>query len=415
MKQANTIITGQIVDVFSKRIFPGKIHIGEGMIKQIEQTNETVDEVYILPGLVDSHIHIESSMLSPQQFAKMAIQHGTVGTVSDPHEITNVLGEEGIRFMVRNAGHSPLKINFGVPSCVPSTPFETSGAFIDSGKVKQLLQEDQFKYLSEMMNFPGVLTNDEEVMNKIKAAQSAGCPVDGHAPGLRGDDLQKYIDAGISTEHECSTYEEAKEKIERGMLIQIREGSAARNFDVLYPLIQEYPDRIMLCSDDRHPDDLVKGHINLLIRKGQEYCLNIFDLLKAASFNPALHYDLSIGLLRENDPADFILVDELKQFNILSTYINGKCYYGRDQILFEPKADQSPNIMKASPLDINNLHVNATGNPVRVMHAKDHELYTSWSPDYPKEEGGLLYSDTNQDILKIVVLNRYKPQAPSVG
>lgn len=414
MKQYSTIIGGNIVNIPDKKIFPGKIHISNGKIEKIEPTNETVEGVYILPGLVDAHIHIESSMLSPQQFSRVALRHGTVGTVSDPHEIANVLGEEGIRFMVNNARQSPLKINFGVPSCVPSTPFETSGAVIDSKKVKELLQEDQFRYLSEMMNFPGVLAQDEEVMNKIKAAQAAGRPVDGHAPGLRGVDLRKYIDSGITTEHECSTYDEAKEKLEKGMKIQIREGSAARNFDALYSLIREHPDQVMLCSDDRHPDDLVKGHINLLIRKGLEYGLNIFDLLKAATYNPVLHYDLPIGLLRENDPADFILVDDLTHFNILNTYINGKCYFDQGQVYFEPLADQSPNIMQANPIKTNYLQVNA-GNPVRVIHAQDHELYTSWSSEHPVEEGRLFYSDINNDVLKIVVLNRYQSQKPSVG
>jgi adenine deaminase len=414
MKQSNNIVTGQIVDIPGRQIFPGKIHIENGIIRKIEPSRESTDDGYILPGLVDAHVHIESSMLSPQQFARTAIQHGTVGTVSDPHEIANVLGEEGIRFMVSNAGSAPLKINFGVPSCVPATPFETSGAVIDSGKVKKLLQEDQFGYLSEMMNFPGVLAKDEEVMSKIKAAQAAGRPVDGHAPGLRGDDLKKYIDTGITTEHECNTYEEAKEKMEKGMMIQIREGSAARNFDALWPLIKEHPDQVMLCSDDRHPDDLVKGHINLLIKKGLEYGLDVFDLLKAATYNPVLHYDLPIGLLRENDPADFIRVDDLSQFNILSTYINGKCYYDQGQVYFEPVADQSPNIMEADFIKTSDLQVDA-GSPVRVIHAHDHELYTSWSTEHPKEEGGLFYSDTGNDVLKVVVLSRYKPQKPSVG
>ena len=415
MKQYNKTITGKIVHIPSKRIFPGKVHLDEGKVTKIEPTDEAVDEVYILPGLVDSHIHIESSMLSPQQFAATALRHGTVGTVSDPHEIANVLGEEGIRFMVNNAKGSPLKFNFGVPSCVPATPFETSGAVIDSQKVKEFLQEDQFRYLAEMMNFPGLVSGDKEVMNKVKAAQNAGKPVDGHAPGLSGEDLKKYVDAGITTDHECNTYKEAKEKLEAGMMIQIREGSAARNFDALWPLIREHPDQVMLCSDDRHPDDLVQGHINLLIRKGQEYGLNVFDLLKAATYNPVLHYDLPIGLLRENDPADFIVVDDLTQFNILSTYIDGECYFNRGQLYFNPAADQSPNIMEASPVDTTDLQVKATGGAVRVVYAKDHELYTTWSPAYPFEKDGLLYSDTERDILKIAVLNRYKRQKPAVG
>jgi len=317
--------------------------------------------------------------------------------------------------MVSNAKQSPLKINFGVPSCVPATPFETSGAVIDGDKVTQLLQEDKFKYLSEMMNFPGVLAKDEEVMKKIRAAQAVGKPIDGHAPGLLGDDLKKYIDAGITTEHECSTYDEAREKLEKGMMIQVREGSAARNFDALWPLIKEHPDQVMLCSDDRHPDDLIRGHINLLIRKGQELGIDVFDLLKAATYNPVLHYNLDIGLLRENDPADFIKVDNLNQFNVLSTYIDGECYYDQGNVFFEPVADQSPNIMEAEFIQERDLQVKASGNPVRILQARDHELYTTWISDFPREEGGYLYSDTQKDILKIAVMNRYYSSKPSVG
>ncbi|MFW6100882.1 MAG: adenine deaminase [Bacteroidota bacterium] len=415
MKQFNTIITGNVVDIPGKRTFPGKVHIGSGVIQKIEFTKESVDDGYILPGLVDGHIHIESSMLSPQQFTKTAIQHGTVGTVSDPHEIANVLGEEGIQFMINNAKPAPLKINFGVPSCVPATPFETSGSVIDSEKVKQLIQEDHFRYLSEMMNFPGVLAKDEEVMKKIKSAQAVGKPIDGHAPGLRGEDLKKYIDAGITTEHECNTYDEAKEKLENGMMIQIREGSAAKNFDALWPLIREHPDQVMLCSDDRHPDDLIKGHINLLIRQGQEYGLDVFDLLKAATYNPVLHYDLPIGLLRQGDSADFIRVDDLTRFNVLNAYINGECYLDQGKVFFEPVADQSPNIMEAEPITTDDVQIADSGLPVRIIFAQDHQLYTSWFPDYPKKANSKLYSDITRDILKIAVMSRYRLSKPSVG
>lgn len=415
MSQNDKTISGKIVDIINKRVFPGKLFIKGGKIHRIEKTNDPVDEVYLLPGLVDSHIHIESSMLSPQQFAHTAISHGTVATVSDPHEIANILGEEGIHFMLNNAAQSPLKFNFGVPSCVPSTPFETSGAVLDSTRVKDLLEKPYFKFLAEMMNFPGVVSADEEVLKKIQAAKDFNKPVDGHAPGLRGKNLDKYIHAGISTDHECNSYEEAKEKIEKGMIIQVREGSAARNFDALWPLIKEYPDRVMLCSDDRHPHDLVKGHINLLVNKGQTYGLNVFDLLKAATYNPVQHYNLDVGLLRKNDPADFILVDDLKQFNILATYINGTCYFDGHTVKFEVGESARPNIMETEPVSLEDIKVEAREKPIRVIHARDNELYTAWSKDTPRIHENNLVSNTDRDVLKLVVMNRYKKQKPAVG
>ena len=408
-------LSGQVVDVFDRSIYPARIFVEKGIIQEVQRTEANVEPGFLIPGLVDSHIHIESSMLSPQQFSAVAMKHGTVATVSDPHEIANVLGEEGIRFMLHDAARSPLKFHFGVPSCVPATPFESSGAVLDSKKVAQLLKKEQFGFLAEMMNFPGVIQQDADVMKKIQAAREMGKPVDGHAPGLLGDALQQYIDAGITTEHECSTYAEAREKLERGMHILIREGSAAKNFDALYPLIDAFPDKVMLCSDDRHPDDLIRGHINLLIEKGMAYGLDIFHLLQAASVNAVKHYGLSSGLLRENDPADIVRVNDLNQFNILETYISGKCVYGSKNVGYEPKSQDLPNIMKAKPVQSSDLSIQSEDKPIRVIHAQDHELYTSWSAEKPKEGNGLVLSDAERDILKIAVLNRYRPGKPSLG
>ena len=409
------MLSGQVVDVFNRSIYPGRIFAEKGIIQEVHRTQANIEPGFLIPGLVDSHIHIESSMLTPQQFSAVAMNHGTVATVSDPHEIANVLGEKGIRFMLKDAARSPLKFHFGVPSCVPATPFESSGAVLDGQKVAQLLKKEQFGFLAEMMNFPGVIQQDADVMMKIQAARESGKPVDGHAPGLLGDALQQYIDAGISTEHECSTYAEAREKLERGMYILIREGSAAKNFDVLYPLIDEFPDKVMLCSDDRHPDDLIRGHMNLLIQKGIACGLDIFHLLQAACVNPVKHYRLSCGLLRENDPADIVRVDDLDQFNILETFIDGKCLYGSRKVGYEPKSHGVPNIMKAKPIQSSDLEIPAEDKPIRVIHARDHELYTSFTAENPKNGNGLLLSDTERDILKIAVLNRYQPGKPSLG
>jgi len=410
-------VQGYLADVPNRRFVPSRILIREGRIEKVETIDTPVDNLYILPGLVDSHIHIESSMLSPQQFSRIAMRHGTVATVSDPHEIANVLGREGIEFMVRDGERSPLKFYFGVPSCVPATPFETSGAVLDSNIVEELIQDDRFKYLAEMMNFPGVIHEDEEVLRKISFAHQAEKPIDGHAPGLRGEDLDKYVSAGISTDHECHDYDEAKEKIEKGMTIQIREGSAARDFDGLYRLIDEHPDQVMLCSDDRHPDDLIQGHIDQLIRMGQERGLDFFHLLQAATWNPVKHYDLEVGLLREGDPADFILVDDPGKFNILGVYIGGQQVYDSDQekTLFEPLPREHPNVMKARDVAAADFRIPARGRQVRVIQAQDNELYTSSAVEEANEKGGYLETDTTRDLLKITVVNRYRPQVPAVA
>ncbi len=336
-------ISGKIVDVVNKKIFPGIIYFEKNKITKILETNNAVPDQYILPGLVDAHIHIESSMLSPGGFAKLAVRQGTVASVSDPHEIANVLGMEGVEYMIRDGNKVPFKFFFGAPSCVPATPFETSGAVIGSKEIESLLARDEIKYLSEMMNFPGVVGNDAEVSLKLKFAKDANKPVDGHAPGLRGKDLKKYINAGISTDHECFSIEEAREKIKNGMIVQIREGSAARNFDTLYPLISEYPGRVMLCSDDLHPDDLLNGHINKLMKKGLKKGLDIFDLLTAAIVIPNNHYNLKLGLLQENDPADMVVIDKLDNFIVRQTYIDGELVYDQGKVLFDYKNEEAIN------------------------------------------------------------------------
>jgi len=408
-------ITGYLVDIAGRTSRPSRVTVQDGRIHRIEPVDKPDREIYIVPGLVDSHIHIESSMLSPQQFARVAVTHGTTATVSDPHEITNVLGEEGLEYMVESGRQVPLKFHFGVPSCVPATPFETSGAVLDGEKVERLIQDNRFFYLAEMMNFPGVVGGDPDVMRKLQAAARAGKPVDGHAPGVRGEDLKKYAAAGISTDHECSTYEEALEKIGQGMKIQIREGSAARDFDALAPLIDEYPDRVMLCSDDRHPDDLLEGHIDALIRKGLSRGLDFYHLLQAATINPVTHYGLSSGLLREGDPADMVLIDHPDTFRVQEVYIDGSRVCDGQEALFEVNDESAPNIMQAGDVALEDLRVRAESDRVRVIHARDHQLYTSSSIERLNTDGGWLHASTGSDVLKVVVLNRYQPQKPAVA
>jgi adenine deaminase len=406
-------ISGNLADVHKQKIYPAEITVEKSKIISIKETHHSAltTDHYILPGFIDSHVHIESSMLVPSEFARLAVVHGTVSTVSDPHEIANVCGMEGVEFMIANGKTVPFKFNFGAPSCVPATIFETAGASLDSSDVEKLLQRNEIKYLSEMMNFPGVLFKDEEVMKKIASAHKLNKPVDGHAPGLRGDDAKKYIDAGIHTDHECFTKEEALDKLKYGMKIIIREGSAAKNFEALIGLLNDYPDMIMFCSDDKHPDSLVLGHINQLCARAVAKDIDIFKILKAACLNPVLHYKLDVGLLREGDPADFILVKDLEKFEVAKTFIDGKLVAedGNSKIITE--RSEVINNFSCTKKEVADFETPLTSghSPVTipVIEALDGQLITNKLSISPKIENGNIISDTERDILKIVVVNRY--------
>lgn len=410
---ASFSISGQFVDIQQQRIYPATIKVKDGRIISIEEINATElsSSNYILPGFIDSHVHIESSMLVPSEFARLAVVHGTVATISDPHEIANVCGLDGVQFMIENGKTAPFKFHFGAPSCVPATIFETAGAAIDAEQVSTLLESDDIFYLSEMMNFPGVLNGDKEVMKKIRAAHTTGKPVDGHAPGLRGQQAADYAAAGISTDHECFTKEEALDKLQCGMKILIREGSAAKNFEALIGLLNDYPDMIMFCSDDKHPDSLVDGHINQLCERAVTKGIDIFKILKAACINPVLHYNMNVGLLREGDPADFILVKDLVQFETVQTYINGSLVAEKGKTLIaSPKAGIINNF-SCTKKDVTDFEIPVTtGNSqlnIPVIEALDGQLITNKLLLEPKTENGFMVSDTERDLLKIVVVNRY--------
>jgi len=413
---------GIIVDVIGRRQFKGKLTVEDGKILRVEEKNHDIEQ-YILPGLVDAHVHIESSMTVPSVFARMAVARGTVAVVSDPHEIANVMGVEGIDYMIEDARKAPLKVCFGVPSCVPATPFESAGAVLDPEAVDRLLARDDLHYLSEMMNFPGVINGFPDVLAKLESAKKYGKLVDGHAPGLIGADLEKYVGAGISTDHECFTYEEAVEKIRLGMKVLIREGSSARNFEALYRLIDEYPESVMLCTDDSHPDTLIyEGHIDKLVRRGQEKGLDIYNLLRAAVLNPVEHYGLNVGLLREDDPADFIIVDNLEAFNVLSTWIDGECVYKEGEVLFQATESPAKNVFNRNKITAEDVKLavqpgeeNKVNRKIRVIVAEDGELVTGQELALPKVENGNMVSDPNRDILKMVVLSRYGDDPAQVG
>jgi adenine deaminase len=354
-------------------------------------------------------------MLVPSEFAKIAVCHGTVATVSDPHEIANVMGIAGVKFMIENGDTVPFKFYFGAPSCVPATDFETSGARITANDIELLLKNDRINYLSEMMNFPGVIYDFPDVKEKLSIANKYNKPIDGHAPGLSGDNLSKYISAGITTDHECFTLDEALQKINLGMKVLIRDGSAAKNFDALHSLISSHTPMVMLCSDDLHPDNLVDGHVNLLIKKALSYGHNIFDILKTAVLNPIDHYKLDVGILRENDQADFIIIDNLIDFNVLNTFINGIEVFKEGKSQIDTVPSLLPNRFNISVINKEDISLKKLGNKIRVICAIDGELITKEEIHFSKSENDFLCSDVENDILKIVVINRYNKSEPSIG
>jgi adenine deaminase len=402
-------ITGNIVDIKKQSVDWGTVEIESGKIKNIIiEGPEKKDQTYLLPGFIDSHVHIESSMLVPSEFARLAVVHGTVGTISDPHEIANVCGMEGVSYMIENGKTVPFKFNFGAPSCVPATIFETAGAAINSADVDLLLQMPEIKYLSEMMNFPGVLFSDEEVLKKIASAKKYNKPVDGHSPGLRGDDAKKYIDAGISTDHECFTAAEAQDKLNFGMKILIREGSAAKNFEALIDLMHNHANNMMFCSDDKHPDSLAAGHINQLCARAVAKGIDVFKVLQAACINPVEHYKMDVGLLSINDFADFIEVKDLKNFEVIRTYINGELVAENGKSLLNPPSASVINQFDCDEKQVSDFQISFNNEKeIPVIEALEGQLITNKIMAVPKVAAGEIISDVENDILKIVVVNRY--------
>jgi len=409
-------ISGNIVDVLKREIFPGSITVTDSTIEKIERSDELF-ETLIMPGFVDAHVHVESSMLVQSEFARLAVTHGAVATVSDPHEIANVLGMAGIRYMIENGKKVPFKFYFGASSCVPATTFETAGAEITADDIRELFEKDGLKYLSEMMNYPGVLFNDPMVTEKIRIAQGLGRPVDGHAPGLRGKDSETYIKAGISTDHECFTLDEALDKLKCGMKILIREGSAAKNYEALHTLIKDFNNMVMFCSDDKHPNDLVMGHINQLVTRSVALGYDFFDVLQVACVNPVKHYGLNVGLLQAGDPADFIVVNNLKDFDIMQTYIDGNiaAVSGKSLILkVESEIINNFNTSKKKPEDFR-FNVDGKVAQIRVIEALEGQLITNELRLPAKIENGNIVSDIDSDVLKLAVIERYTNGKPAIG
>lgn len=414
---ADFSLKSNVVDLTTRRVFAAEVRVEDGKIASIEALpeGEAVDG-YLTPGYIDSHVHVESSMLVPTEFARAAVVHGTVGSVSDPHEIGNVLGVEGVHYMLEQGDQTPFKFCFGAPSCVPATTFETAGATITVAEVEQLLDDDRIGYLSEMMNFPGVLMGDVECIAKITAAKERGKPIDGHAPGLRGQQAAQYVTAGMTTDHECFTIEEAQDKLAAGCKIAIREGSAARNFDALAPLIAERPGEVMLCSDDKHPDELEVGHINLLLRRAVAGGADVFDALNAACQTPVAHYSLPVGLLRPGDPADFVEIDSLTEFNVRRTWIDGELVAENGKTLLPRVEPAVANNFVPRDVTHQELMLPMTGQlDLKVIEAIDGQLITNCLSEVPKEHAGHIVSDVEKDVLKLVVVNRYGTAPPAIA
>jgi adenine deaminase len=407
-------LEANLINIFDNTISYSEITLTNGRIFKIRKLGDLNPNAhYVLPGFVDAHVHIESSMLTPSQFAKMAVSHGTIAAVSDPHEIANVMGKSGVEFMVENGKKVPFKFCFGAPSCVPATTFETAGAALTIADIESLFKDEKVGYLAEMMNFPGVLGNDPEILAKLDLAKVFNKPVDGHAPGLMGDNAKRYFSNGISTDHECSTLEEAKDKLELGVKILIREGSAAKNFDALIPLAHEYEHLMMFCSDDKHPDDLENGHINLLIKRALEAGINLFSVLRMASLNPVRHYNLPMGLLREGESADFIEINNIEEFKILKTYIDGELVAEKGKSLIENVGSEIVNNFNTTTISEKDIIVDFPTNHrvLNVIKVNDGQIVTE------RMEHNLVGENIKtdllkNDILKLVVYNRYKPSQP---
>ena len=409
-------VAAYIVQINERRIFPGEITWENGIITRLRELDKPQSaSTYLLPGFIDVHVHIESSMLTPAEFARIACRHGTVATLSDPHEIANIMGLKGIEFMIENATLTPMPIFFGAPSCVPATPFETAGARLESEQLELLFANRSVTYLSEMMNYPGVLNNAPDIIAKLKLAKRFNCPIDGHAPGLTGQDAARYAKAGISTDHECSTLAEAEAKLAAGMHILIREGSAARNFDTLHTLISSHPDKVMFCSDDKHPDDLVAGHINRLAARAVAEGHDIFNSLRCACINPIIHYNLPLGQLNVGDRMDAVEVDNLQNFAPLRTWIAGlKVAENKKSLL--PSIKPAPiNLFNAREITPRDLDIEHVGQKIRVIKALDGELVTEEILQIPKVQNQRIVADPSRDILLLAVVNRYRPAKPALA
>jgi len=408
------VVEGNLVDVISDRIYPARITVDSGRIVDILEVRSSFDR-YILPGLIDSHVHVESSLLVPSRFAEAAVPHGVTGVISDPHEIANVLGIEGVEFMIEDGGGVPLRFHFAAPSCVPATPFESSGAVLGPDDIELLLARDEVVALAEMMNFPGVLNDDPDVMAKINSALSRGKPVDGHAPGLSGDDLETYILAGISTDHECTSYEEASEKASKGMFIQVRDGSASKNMEALIGIADDH--EFFLATDDMHAGDMIGGYMDRLLRKAVGLGVEPLRAIKAASLWPSRHYKLEGGYLDFDMPGDMVIVSDLRDFNVEEVYINGELVAKDGKALFEARPKSGETAIIQLDWTAGDFHILASGDSVkaRVIEALPDQIVSLAGEADMIVDNGRILADPDNGISYLTVVNRYRSAAPAVA
>ncbi len=406
----NFTVAGVVFDPIKRESFGATMRIRDGKIEKIEKDSSIMHPV-ILPGFIDSHVHVESSMLTPSNFAKAAVKHGTVAVVTDPHEIANVAGVKGVEFMINDAKGSDLKFYFGAPSCVPASPFDECFEPFTPEIIDGLMKREDIHFLAEMMNFPGVIYKSESVMHIIGKAHTVNKPVDGHVPGLSGDALKSYVSAGITTDHECFTLDEALEKIKLGMKILIRDGSAAKNFGALHPLIMGYSKHLMFCTDDCHPDELLHGHINLKVKQSLALGYDVFDVLQVSSVNPVNHYKLNVGLLQEGDSADFLVVDNLQNLNVKSTFINGVDVLETKESV--QKSYSALNYVFPTNFNPSSLDLKVVSNKVKTIEVINDELITNTV--VVNNEAETLSCNLKEDVLKIAVLSRYMENELSVG
>ena len=409
------VIEGNLVDIDNREFYPCTITVSDGKILSIERNSNSYNH-YICPGFIDAHVHIESSMLMPSEFSKLVIPNGTVGVVSDPHEIANVLGVEGVKMMIKNGEETPLKIFWGIPSCVPATPLDKPGNIITAEDTEILAKTGQFTMLAEVMNIPGVLNGEPEVIAKLDIAKKYALRIDGHAPELRGDTLSAYIAHGIETDHESSELEEAEEKISKGMQIMIREGSAAKNYDALKSLIATRTDNVMFCTDDSHADDLlIKGHINYLVKKAVSDGFGIFDILQVACINPVHFYHLDVGTLHVGDKTDFIILEDLESLDIHATYINGvEVYRKGGKIEISDSKIPCLNLFNHDIIKDIDIRTDVEGDIHCIKVVPDSIITERMMLHFDRRIENY-QSDVDSDILKIVYLNRYYNTKPQVG
>lgn len=408
----------RIVNVFSNEIIEGNLAVDSGKIIGIgDYSGDTEIDLggkYVAPGLIDGHVHIESTMVTPGQFARAVVPRGTTTIITDPHEIANVCGLEGIRFMIDASENLPLDIFFMLPSCVPATPFENSGAVLEASDLEELIDHPKVLGLGELMNYPGVIAADKNIVDKLMLSRSFDKIVDGHGPEISGMDLNAYVIGGVKTDHECSTVDEMMERVRNGMYISIREGTAARNLkDLIAAVTSANERRCVFCTDDRHPEGILKdGHIDNNVRLAIECGADPISAIRMATLNACECYGLkNKGAIAPGYAADLIVFDNLNDFNILKVFKNGKLVAENYRALFEVEAPDHSRVtdtVNMKPIDKEDLEIQLSANTVNVMSLQPHSLVTKRViREVQPNKKGLFETDHTSDILKIAVVERH--------